>query len=82
MIKFAHTTNNTIKIKTYTKDDKCKSSSAFELKCPACEQMYVGQTSRFITIYEEHTSDIRHNKDSVHCIYCNIIMSMAREVEH
>jgi hypothetical protein len=48
----------------------------YEVKCLTCDQVYVGKTGRnFKTRYEEHSNDIRLNKDeskySVHVLQEN-----------
>jgi DUF1680 family protein len=43
--------------------DKYSQSGVCSLKCLSRDQIYIGQTGRNVkTRYEEHISDIRHNK--------------------
>jgi hypothetical protein len=65
-IRVAFSVNNTVKKKCNSTllMDKYSQSGVYSLKCLSCDQIYVGQTGRsFKTRYEEHISDIRHNKE-------------------
>jgi hypothetical protein len=77
-IRIAYNTNNTIKNNRIVRDqkDKCNRCGTYGLKCLTCDQVCVGQPGRnFKTRYEEHTNDIRLNKDkskySVHILQEN-----------
>jgi hypothetical protein len=65
-VRVAFSVNNTIKKKCNSTSlvDKYSKSGVYSLKCLSCDHIYVGQTGRsFKTRYEEHISDIRHNKE-------------------
>jgi hypothetical protein len=65
-VRVTFSVNNTVKKKcsnTLLVDKYCQ-SGVYSLKCLSCDQIYIDQTGRNLkTRYEEHISDIRHNKE-------------------
>jgi hypothetical protein len=83
-LKVAFNVNNTIKIrcKSSGQYDKYKDSGVYQLKCPSCEQVYIGQTGRELrTRYKEHIRDIRFNQTQSKYAqqYWSLITNMERE---
>jgi hypothetical protein len=77
-VKVTYSINNTVKSnsKVSKKNDKYHNSTAYQLKCLSCKQVYTEQMGRdFRTRYKEHVRDVRYNHDksyyTQHIFDCN-----------